>query len=505
MNLRGFRYRLAPKGDEEILFRQFAGVCSLIYNLALEQRRDFHRQFQAKTGTILGYVAQAFELTALRNEFDWIARVYVSCQQQALRDLDRAYRNFFAGRAGYPTPRRKGLHKSFRFPGREIETKRLNARWSAVRLPKIGWVKYRDTRPLQGLVTNATVSCDALGWHISFTCEIEAPSPQPSLLPPVGIDRGVASMAVLSTGEAFRMPVTLEAIERRRRRLQRAVARKRRGSTRRLKTLRRVAQLSAKAARIRHDVHHKAALVIAGRFGTVVIEALRITHMTASARGTIEAPGSRVRQKAGLNRAILDQGWAAFERILTYKVEERGGTIVSVGPAYTSQTCSACGARDRESRENQARFSCRNCGFAIHADENAAINILRRNTALMRMEDGRQPTCEVRTQDELSLVGRSSGLSRREDVNSKQLMGNPGVLRTATGERSSGMATSKNKTSTSSRGFASMDRAKQREIARKGGESVPSEKRSFSQDRELASMAGRKGGEASHGAREKTR
>ncbi len=173
---------------------------------------------------------------------------------------------------------------------------------------------------------------------------------------------------------------------------------------RRLKALRRVAKLSAKAARIRRDVQHKAALAIASRFGTVVIETLRVSNMTASGRKTIEAPGNLVRQKAGLNRAILTQSWHGFEMILAYKLEERGGMLVRVDPAYTSQTCSACEAIDSESRESQARFNCQACGFMAHADQNAAVNILRRNTASMRIEDGHQPACEVRTRDERTLV-----------------------------------------------------------------------------------------------------
>ncbi len=183
MNIHSFRYRLDPTEEQTMLLRQFAGVCRLVYNLGLEQRRDFYRQFRRSMGTRLSYVAQAAELTALRKEFNWIADVYVSCQQQALRDLDQAYQNFFAGRAQYPKPRRKGTNDSFRFPGREVETKRLNARWSAVRLPKIGWVKFRDTRLRQGMVKNVTVSPDALGWHISFACALELPAPQPSMLP----------------------------------------------------------------------------------------------------------------------------------------------------------------------------------------------------------------------------------------------------------------------------------------------------------------------------------
>ena len=140
MIARGYRFKLCPTAEQDALFRQFAGVCRLVYNLALEQRvlgpKHRHR-----------YVQQAAELTRLRAEFDWIRAVYVSCQQQALRDLDRAFVNFFAGRARFPTPRKKGVNDTFRFPGREVETRRLNAKWSAVRLPKIGWVKFRDTRP----------------------------------------------------------------------------------------------------------------------------------------------------------------------------------------------------------------------------------------------------------------------------------------------------------------------------------------------------------------------
>ncbi len=401
MNIRGLRYRLDLTARQEELFCRFAGVCRLVYNLALEQRRDFYRQYERATGRKLSYVAQAAELTKLRAEVDWIGAVYVSCQQQALRDLDRAFDNFFVGRAGYPTPRRKGVNDSFRFPGREVATKRLNAKWSAVRLPKIGWVKYRDTRPLGGTLKNATVSRDALGWHVSFACELEEAAQFANTLPSIGIDRGIANTLMLSTGETFQMPASLAVIEQRKRRLQRAVARKLRGSVRHSKAVKRVARLSARAARIRRDFQHKASRSISERFGTVTIEALRIRNMTASAKGTADAPGRLVRQKAGLNRKILNQGWGGFETILAYKLAERGGALQLVDPAYTSQTCSACGAIDSESRKSQARFNCRHCGFAANADHNAAVNILRRNTASMRMEDGHQPACEVRTRDRL--------------------------------------------------------------------------------------------------------
>ena len=385
MQMRGFRYKLHPTPEQAQAFRSFAGACRLVYNLALEQRRDFWRQYQGKTGQKLNYVAQARELTALRSEFAFVAAVSQTCQQQALRDLDKAFANFFTGRAKYPTPRRKGLNDNFRFQGREVQIERLNGKWSRVRLPKIGWVKFRDTRPRIGRMLNATVSADALGWHISLACENKHESPR-SELPGVGIDRGVANTLALSNGELLSLPASLDVLDRRKRKAQRALARKKRGSNRRRKALARVSKLSARMARVRKDWRHKAALSIAQRFGHVALEDLKIRNMTASAKGTLAEPGRNVRQKVGLNRAILAQGWQSFGTILAYKLEERGGTLTNVPAAYTSQTCSVCGCIDRRSRESQARFVCVHCGHEAHADTNAAIEILRRNAASMRVE-----------------------------------------------------------------------------------------------------------------------
>ncbi|WFU89026.1 transposase [Rhizobium sp. CC1099] len=393
---RAFRYQLAPTAEQEVLLRQFAGVVRLVYNLALEQRRDWWRHYRRQTGNRLNDIAQARELTALRAAFDWIAAVHVTPQQQALRDLDKAYANFFAGRAGYPSRRKKGVNGAFRFQGREIEVKRLNGKWSAARLPKIGWVKFRDTRRLRGKTMNVTVSLAANGWHIAFACEIDHAVPQNDL-PAVGIDRGVANTLTLSTGEHWWMPAGLAEIEPRKRRAQRVLARRKRGSRRHAKARRRVAALQAGAARIRQDWRHKASLDIARRFATVVLEDLATRNMTRSARGTVDAPGTNVCQKAGLNRAILEQGWHGFETVLADKLEERGGYLCKVDPRHTSQPCSACAAVDRESRESQASFRCCQCGLRAHADHNAAINILRRNTASMIVEEGQRLSVEAIT------------------------------------------------------------------------------------------------------------
>jgi len=397
MIARGFRFKLCPTAEQSALFRQFAGVCRLIYNLALEQRQHWWRRYERETGQRLNYVAQARQLTDLRAEFDWIRAIYVSCQQQALRDLDRAFANFFAGRARYPSPRKKGINDAFRFPGREVETRRLNAKWSAVRLPKIGWAKFRDTRPIRGLIKNATITGEADGWHVSFACEIEHEAPQ-NFRPAVGIDRGVATTLALSTGEMLCLPATLNRIGTAQRRALRVLSRRKRGSRRYARQRRRVARLQARARRIRRDFHHRAALDIARRFGVAALEDLRIKTMTASAAGTMAEPGRRVRQKAGLNRSILNQGWGAFDLILTYKMEERGGRVVKIDPAFTSQTCSVCGVVDARSRKSQAIFECVRCGYRDNADRNAARNIVRRwNTSPLRMEGLQERPCEVRT------------------------------------------------------------------------------------------------------------
>lgn len=395
---RGFKFKLAPTPEQEQLFREFAGVCRLIYNLALEQRSEHWRNFRALTGQHLGWAFQCRELTELRKQVDWIAAVSQTCQQQVLRDLDKAFGNFFVGRARYPRSRRKGIDDAFRFQGREIGTRKLNDKWAQVRLPKIGWVKFRDTRPIVGTIKNATISHDALGWHISFGLEIEHETGANSL-PSVGIDRGIANTLSLSSGEHLSLPASLAKLDRCKRKAQRIASRRKRGSKRYAKARRRVTALSARAARIRRDWHHKTALNIASRFGHVTMEALNVKGMSTSAKGTAETPGRNVKAKAGLNRSILAQGWYQFESILAYKLEQRGGALSKANPAYTSQACSACGTIDRRSRESQARFCCLHCGFEEHADTNAAINISRWNTPSVRVEGSRQVPNEARTRE----------------------------------------------------------------------------------------------------------
>jgi putative transposase len=200
----------------------------------------------------------------------------------------------------------------------------------------------------------------------------------------------VANSIADSTGGVAHLPISPETSLAR---AQRVLSRRKRGSNRYAKQRLRVARLKAKQARIRKDWIHRTTTDIARHYGHVVLEDLNTKGMTAKGRG-----------KRGLNRSILEQGWAMFATMLAYKLEERGGTLEFVNPAYTSQTCAECGMVDSRSRKSQATFECVHCGHADHADINAAKNILRRSTAFMRVEGRQWPPGETRTIPNLAAV-----------------------------------------------------------------------------------------------------
>lgn len=377
---RGFAFRLYPAPAQAHTLGQWVGAARLVYNLALEQRRDFWRQYRAVEGRSISLASQSKDLTALRAEFDWIAAVPQTGLEAALNDLDKAYAAFFRG-GGYPTPRRLGQNDSIRFRGREILVEQLNAKWSRIRVPKLGWVKFRRSCEIVGRLLTATVRRVNDQWFLTVSSDVGA-APDFNRLPAVGIDRGVATTLSLSTGEHIRLP-DLSATEKRKRRAQRILSRRKKGSARRNLQRRRLGLISAQLRRARCHHLHVASKSIAARFGVVALEALRIRSMTASAKGAAEAPGVNVRQKAGLNRSILSQGWGIFAQQLEYKLEAAGGRLVYVPAAYTSQTCAECGVVDARSRKSQAVFDCVACDHSDHADTNAARNIMRGSTAFV--------------------------------------------------------------------------------------------------------------------------
>ena len=389
MAIRTHKCKLYCTPDQEQQFQQIAGTCRAIYNAALEQRSHFYRQFKKTTGKQLNYVSQAKELTALRAEIDWCASGPQAAQQQVLRDLEGAFTRFFKGINGYPSPRRKGINDSFRFPGRYINIKKLNAKWSHIEIPKVGWVKMRvsATVPDEAILKEVTIKLDALGWHVCVCYGFEPAeviNVSPMLMRgSVGIDRGIVNNVATSNGEL--MSLDLSDLEAAHRNAQRVVSRRIGGrgvksSKRRIKAIRHAARVAAKVSRKRRHWQHVVTRQIVNQNRIVVIEALKIGNMMRSAKGTIEEPGKNVKAKSGLNRSIAGAAWYQFETLLTYKLAETGGELIKVNPAYTSQKCVKCENIDKANRENQAKFACTKCGHEDHADINAAANILKAGT-----------------------------------------------------------------------------------------------------------------------------
>jgi putative transposase len=294
-------------------------------------------------------------------------------QQQALRDFSQAMQAFFKGTHGRPGWRRARRHEGFRIVAvRPGHIRRLNRNTAGVFIPKAGWVRFKWSRTVPRSVKSYRVTLDrARRWHIAFAV-IPQRIPDPGTGQVVGLDRGVAVSVALSTGELLPAPRLSSGRQRRLRLLQRKLARAERASGRRARAKLAAARLTARETDARRDWCEKVSTDLARRFAVIRVEDLNISNMVRSAKGTIDLPGRNVRQKASLDRKILASGWGLLVRRLEDKAP---GRIERVNPAYTSQTCSACGSVHRRSRESQAVFCCRACGFSSNADVNAAINI----------------------------------------------------------------------------------------------------------------------------------
>jgi transposase len=362
------RFRLYPTASQTEALARHCSDARYIWNLALEQWNHWQPGFKPAPG----YVEQARQLTELREAVPWVAQGSVTVQQQALRDFHQAWRNFFGGTHGRPTWRRKGVHEGFRMvavkPG---HVQRLNRHWGQVRIPKAGWVRFRISRPVPAEAKSYRVNLKAGQWHIAFAVKpepIEGPG-DGSLL---GIDRGVVIPIACSDKTSYAVP-GLGARERLTvKRLQRKESRQKKGSGRRARTRSRINKLKGREVARRKDAIEKATTDLARRCDFFRIEDLRIKNMTKSARGTKEKPGRKVRQKAGLNRAILQSGWGLFAERLEDKAPYR---VERVNPALSSQHCVVCGYTARENRESQAVFRCKACGYTANADFNAAETI----------------------------------------------------------------------------------------------------------------------------------
>ena len=374
-HIRAWKFVLRATSPQEALLRRFSGQARWVWNHALAEQQAR----RAREEPYANYNAMALWLSTWRTapETIWLAESPVHVQQQVLMRLDASFKRFFAnvktGKApGYPRFKKHGDDPGLRFPVAPL----LDQANGRLKLPKLGWVRLRQSHAVAGEIRNATVRRDAGKWTVAIQTRHAGVLPAGGLSPSLGIDVGIATFAADSSGRMVEPLNALKAQSVRLRRYQRSVSRKVKGSCNRKKAVIRLRALHKKIANQRNDWLHKLTTGLAKEHAVIAIEDLRVANMSASARGTVEQPGAKVRQKAGLNKAILDQGWSEFARQLAYKLESNGGALVKVNPAYTSQTCSCCGHVDKLNRKTQASFVCLACGHAEHADTNAAKNIL---------------------------------------------------------------------------------------------------------------------------------
>ena len=372
-----YKYKLKPTPDQERELERVLWQCRRLYNVALEQRITLWKQ----RGVSVSQYAQEAELKDLRAEFPEYAAIHSHVLQDVLARLNKTYQDFFrrvqekkarkAGKAGQTPgfPRFQGRNRYHSFTYKEYGN---GARLDGIPdngflvLAKIGRLAVRWSRPIEGTPKTITISREADGWYVCISCA-EAPiQPVPLTGQDTGIDLGLESFATLADGTMMHHPRCYRKAERRLKTAQRRVSRRKKGSKRRRKAVQLLARAHQTVKRQRQDFQHKTALALVRHFDTIYHEELQVANMLKNHH---------------LAKSIADAGWSAFLSILAFKAACAGKQVVAVNPAYTSQTCSGCGAVVKKGLSVRWH-ACPDCGARLHRDHNAARNIERLGQSL---------------------------------------------------------------------------------------------------------------------------
>lgn len=378
---KAFKYRLKATGTQQQQLCRFAGCSRFVWNRAL----SIQKECLERKEPIRSYVDLAQELVQWKKETDtsFLRDAHSQILQQTLKHLDQALRAAFdkTDHRRFPRFKKKGRHDSFRYPqGFAVLGNRIF-------LPKIGFVAYRKSREIEGEPKNVTVSRRGRHWYVAIQTEREIPDPVHPSSSLIAIDVGIESFATQSDGVMIKPIHSFRFLEKRLKREQRSLSRKVKFSHNWQRQKQRVSRIHERIANARQDFLHKNSTTLSKNHAWIVMEDLKVSHMSASARGTKEDPGKNVKAKSGLNKSILDQGWFEFRRQLEYKLLWQGGRLILINPQYTSQTCSRCGHISPENRKSQSAFVCSRCGFEAHADINAAVNIKAAGRAVLACGD----------------------------------------------------------------------------------------------------------------------
>jgi putative transposase len=360
--MKAYKYKLKPSRRIVERFEQTLSICCELYNAALQERRDAWR---LERKSISQYDQEA-QLKYIRQAREDVEGMYAQINQNVLARVDKTFKAFFrrvkAGqKAGYPRFKSIKRYDSFTYPqrGYKLEENKLH-------LSKIGSVRLRLSRPIEGKIKTCTIKRDVSGWYVIFTVEENQCRYFPKTGKSVGVDVGIENFATLSTGEAITNRQYLRIAERKLRTAQRRLSRRKKGSNRRHKAIQLLAKKHLKIQRQRLDFFHKLSLQLVRDFDEVVFEDLNIAGLLKNHH---------------LARSISDASWGTFMLIHEGKAASAGRRVVKVPAAFTSQDCSACGHRVRKSlavREHR----CVACGLVLHRDHNAALNIQERAASL---------------------------------------------------------------------------------------------------------------------------
>ena len=400
---RAYKYRLYPTEEQAAKLNQSFAAVRWVYNAALEQRKTYGRAqgtdyFYRDSGFSgprqskeLHYGSKGDQLgMADDEELKGITATPKDCLDTALRDLDQAFKRFFDGLKkgtgdGYPSFRSADRNNSISFKvwnrrkvgGVSVSKPIVVFGQDCVTLPKLGRVKYKRHRKFYGDPKTVEVMREGREYYVILVTKHEFKAIKHKGAA-VGVDLGVKLPVCLSNGESVAPDVGLEVLEQKARKAQKRLSRATRGSQRRKQTKQRLADIKRKQARRRTARTHVITTELIRRFSYIAIEDLKLKNMSSSAKGDAESPGKKVKQKAGLNRAILNVSMYKLREQLEYKSEKYGATVKAVDPKYTSQTCFECGHKSADNRQKQDKFKCEKCNHEDNADVNAAKNILKR-------------------------------------------------------------------------------------------------------------------------------
>lgn len=354
--MKAYKFKLKISGGVRRKLENCLNLCRELYNAALQERRD---AWQVNR-TSISYFDQADQLNEIKKSRTEFTEIYSQILQDVLKRLDKTFKAFFSRvkkgeKAGFPRFKGANHYDSFCFPQSGFKLQGDN-----LKLSKIGKMRIRLSREIEGRIKTCTIKREADGWFVIFTAEIEKQLLQKTG-ESIGIDVGLENFATLSNGEKIENPRFLRESERQLKIAQRAVSRKKKGSNCYQKAVGLLRKQHLKIKRQRHDFLHKTAAFIVQRFDEIAVEDLHIRNMVKNHR---------------LAKSINDAGWGKFLAILTAKAENAGRNVWKVNAQGTSQTC-ICGEPVKKSLAIR-RHKCFNCGYEDHRDIVSAKIILKR-------------------------------------------------------------------------------------------------------------------------------